>query len=470
MSRTSSTLVGVLSLFVGLGAAQQVANAEGLAVTQANPEGTVSVTSAPSQPPLVVAHANTSSTPLPASSEPEPAPSPQPATTELQAAANPQPATAGPAVEAPPPAPAEAPPAPTPVEAAQPTTTPQETATPQTTEPESALQPATGAPAEAPPPVPTEAPPTATVVTTPAETGAPAIAVPTTPAPTPTVTVESSPAPTPSITVTHASPPTSRLQAKPASRSARPVDGEELQGGEQQTSPTGTAPQDLAPSHPLQGSSTRVQGDTPTYTTSTSTSLQPTTSPEHIGDAHVDLPPATGGSTNATPAPPKRKDVCVTVTAHELIGGGFRYCDGPSRSLVVIAGVGEGGGVSVDRQNPDDRPSASLHAELSDKYGIGSAGASGDLPLHGEPSVSANVGALGYGPEGTITRTNGALSADGGIEGPLPKGKKSTKKSQTDEHGTGADASVDVEVPVTWHYLIPDTLFTPIGRHLFFGF
>jgi hypothetical protein len=361
------------------------------------------------------------------------------------------------------------------VEAAQPAITPQETATPQTTAPESVVQSATGGAAETPPPATPEAPSTATITppaepSTPPETGSPAINVPAEPAPTPTVTVKPSSAPTPSITVTHGPQPFSPLRVTPASHDAQPVTGEELQGGEAQAPPAGTGPQSPAPSHQLQGSSSQVQGDTPTEAPSTGTSLQPTTSPEHVGDANVDLPPATGGSTNATPAPPKPKDVCVTVTAHELIGGGFRYCNGPSRSLVVIGGVGEGGGISIDRQDPDEAPSIALHSDLSVSDGIASAGASGDLPLHGEPSVSANAKLLDFGPEGTITRKDGALSADGAIDGPLPSGKKSTKESQNDEHGVRTEASVDVEVRVSWHYLIPDTLLSPVGRHLFFGF
>jgi hypothetical protein len=213
-----------------------------------------------------------------------------------------------------------------------------------------------------------------------------------------------------------------------------------------------------------------VQGDKPTPEPSTTSRLQPTTAPEHISPAsHVELPPATGGTTNATPAPQSRK-LCVTVTAHELLGGGFRYCNGPSPSLVVIGGIGEGASVSVDRQNADEHPSAAIHGELSAKDGIVSAGLSGDLPLNGEPSVSGNAGILGFGPSATVTGKDGSLAADLGIDGPLPSGKKTQKPRRPAERGAGAEASVDVEIPVSWHFVQPDTLLTPVGRHLFFGF
>jgi hypothetical protein len=213
-----------------------------------------------------------------------------------------------------------------------------------------------------------------------------------------------------------------------------------------------------------------VQGDKPATEPSTTSSLQPTTAPEHINPtSRVELPPATGGSTSAAP-PAQPQHLCVTVVAHVMLGGGFRECGSPNPSLVAIFGIGDGATVSADRQDANEQPTPAIDAEVSGDDGIGSGGVSADVPLHGAPSVGGNLGLLEFGPEGTITRKDGRLATDFGLTGPIPTGKETQKTSQPGEHGVSANASIDGEVPISWRYVRLDTLMPPVSQHMFFGF
>ncbi len=451
-------LFALASLLAGLGASKSQAKAEGLTVSQPETQGTLSVAPAQPQPAVDVAPANTSSTSLPVALEPAPPSAAAPAA-ELQPATNPQPAA--PAPETPAPA------APTPTEAAQPAATPQSTAT--VTE----VQPATGAPAESPPPSTPEASPTATISQPQGEPAKPGLEV-AEPQPPPQITVQTQAAPTPNVTVTTATPPAGPLAVTQGQQGAAQVTGQDLQGGPPRTAAAASpAAQTKTPATPLQGSSPQLQSSNPNVQGSDSHgafAVQPTTAPQEVtGNDKVDLPPASGGTTNAQP--PKPADhICTTATFHDLIGGGFRYCTGPSPSLVVIAGIGEGGGVSVDRE-PADAPSPTLHGELSIGDGLASGGVSGDVPLHGAPSAGANAGVLGFGPSATVTRSSdGSPSGQLGVQGPLSTGKKNSKSSKAKSSGGAkADASVDVEVPLSWRYIQPDTLISPLGHNLYFG-
>jgi hypothetical protein len=451
MFHRNRLLFALASLLAGLGASKSQAKAEGLTVSQPEPQGTLSVAPAQPQPTVEVAPANTSSTPLPVASEPAPAPAAAPAA-ELQPAANPQPAA--PAPETPAPA------APTPAEAAQPAATPQTTAT------VSEVQPATGVPAESPPPSIPEASPTATISQPASEPAQPALEV-AEPQATPQMAVQTEAQPAPTVTVTNASPPAGPLTVSQPQSGATQVTGQELQGGPAQAPSAASPPaQPKAPTKPLQGSSPNIQGGG----SHGAADVQPTTAPQEItANDKADLPPANGGTTNAQP--PKQADhICTTATFHDLIGGGFRYCTGPSSSLVLIAGVGEGGGVSVDRE-PADASSPTLHGELSIGDGLASGGVSGDLPLHGPPSIGANAGVLGYGPNATVTRaSDGSPAAQLGLQGPLSAGNKNGKPSKSkSSQGAKADAFVDVEVPLSWRYIQPDTLISPLRHNLYFG-
>jgi hypothetical protein len=163
--------------------------------------------------------------------------------------------------------------------------------------------------------------------------------------------------------------------------------------------------------------------------------------------------------------------LCATATFHDLVGGGFEACGGPSPSLVVIVGIGEGGSASVDRQPAGDRPTLSLHGDLSASDGLGSAGTSADIPLHGSPSIGASAGVLGFGPDAAITRSDKKFATQFGVEGPLSKPEKTQSSGSTSHHSVSADASLDLHVPIPWQYVQPDSLITPAtSRQLLFGF
>jgi hypothetical protein len=135
---------------------------------------------------------------------------------------------------------------------------------------------------------------------------------------------------------------------------------------------------------------------------------------------------------------------------------------------VLIAGVGEGG-VGVDRE-PAEAPSPTLHGELSGAEGFASGGLGGDLPMHGAPTVRASAGILGYGPTASVSGRDGAPPVQFGVRGPLSNRKSDRRTAKSaGKRGVGADASVDVQVPLSWRCVQPDILLAPIGHHLYFG-
>lgn len=482
MSWAGRITLGLASLLAAFGAAKHDAQAEGLTVSEPSSSGTLSVASPEPSPPVEVSSTpSSSSTPLPVASEPAPSSAPQETTQQLQPAANPQPSAPSPETTQTPPSPA---PAPAPAEVVQPA------ATPQTTAPAEVVQPATGGTAEQTPPsgsVP-EAPPTATVTPPPSEQQQPATGIPVSSGPAQPASVEVSTSTTSSnVTVTTASPSPGQLQVSPPQSQATPLSGQELQGGAPQTPPStqpSPAPSQL-PAQPIQGSAPDLQGGgrasgpaTQGGSTSASAELQHASSPEAVrSNGPIASPPQSPPTATTTPSsPPKtpkpHEAICVTVTYHELVGGGFEECGGPSPTMYLVLGVGEGGGVGVDRQPADDHPSITLHGEASISDGLASGGTSADLPFHGSPSVGASAGVLGYGPSATVTRSNGSFAAQLGIQGPLSKPEKNTRATgSSSKKGFDADGSVDLYVPIPWRYTPPiDTLPPPPGRSLFFGF
>lgn len=461
--------LGLSSSLAVLGLSRHEASAEGLAVSSASPQGSLTVASPPPQPTVEVAPATTSSTPLPVASEPAPSAAPQPAAAELQPAASPQPAAPSPQ-----PAPEQpsAEPAPTSATVAQPAANPQATAS------TGEVQPASGGASEPTPPPAPEAPATATVTTPEPGPEEPALPVTSSP-PQPEASVQSS-TPAPSIQVTSSPPPAGTLQVAPPPPDSHPVSGNELQGGPTQApstpspKPAGDATRSLQGSAPaLQAPSDAGVRSAPTTSTS---ALQPSERPESLSPHSTVTPPTATGSgsrTTATASAPEPKSndaICTTATFHDLVGGGARYCGGAKPSLVLIVGAGEGGSVSVERQSGQDQPSPSIHSDVSFGDGLASVGASSEIPLHGSPSVGASGTIAGVGPSVSLTRPDGTFNATFGVQGPLSAAKKKPARSHSAKQSAGAEGSVDLYVPVPWQYLQPDTLFTPVvGHHLYFG-
>jgi RHS repeat-associated protein len=140
--------------------------------------------------------------------------------------------------------------------------------------------------------------------------------------------------------------------------------------------------------------------------------------------------------------------VCVGGEAYEGIGGGVTFClDSKGASLCGRAGVGVGGGISVDPFGGREETGVKAYAQAEANFGPASVGgeASRELGDCGAPlewSVGAGVGPLGasYGSDGL------SVGADGDID-EVVEGEEINRKTFTGDGPWkwGGSASVGVE-------------------------